>query len=83
MSADIDWRSLAEPVARIVWGAPSVETKDELRWGARGSKRLIRAKGTWQDFETNQHGGAIDLRARLRSWAIRFCGVVDHNGLVE
>jgi hypothetical protein len=59
--AHIDWPTLAEPVARIVWGAPSMETKDELRWGMRGSRVLNRAKGTWFDHEANCGGGTLDL----------------------
>jgi hypothetical protein len=61
MNADIDWRSLAEPVARIVWGAPSVETKDELRWGTHGSRVLDRDNGVWHDHEHSVGGGAFDL----------------------
>jgi hypothetical protein len=58
---NIDWASLCEPVARIVWGAPSTETTKELRWGTRGSRVLDRHKGVWHDHEKNLGGGTIDL----------------------
>src|SRR5262249_16941086 len=57
----IDWPSLCELVARIVWGAPSMETTNEVRWGTRGSRALNRQHGTWFDHENNIGGGALDL----------------------
>jgi hypothetical protein len=57
----IDWAALGEPVARIVWGAPSTEAPKELRWGTRGSRVLNRQHGTWFDHENNVGGGALDL----------------------
>ena len=56
-----DWASLCEPVARIVWGAPSMEAPTELRWGTRGSRVLDRRRGIWFDHENNIGGGTLDL----------------------
>jgi len=71
----IDWAALCEPVAWVVWGAPTRETPEELRWGTRGSRVLDRQKGVWHDHENNIGGGALDLvpgfnTAEKMSWLI-------------
>jgi hypothetical protein len=58
---NINWATLCEPVARIVWGAPTSETPKELRWGTHGSRVLNRQKGVWHDHENNIGGGGFDL----------------------
>ena len=59
--ADINWPSLCEPIARIVWGDPSQETAKELRWGTHGARCVDREHGRWFDHENNVGGGALDL----------------------
>ena len=54
-----DLGSLCEPVARLVWGEPSSETRTELRWGTHGSRVLNRAKGVWFDHERDEGGGTL------------------------
>lgn len=49
------------PVARELLGEPSQESKDELRFGSRGSLSVSLIKGTWFDNEANAGGGVIDL----------------------
>ena len=56
-----DLAVLCEPVARLVWGEPSRETKTELRWGSRGSRVLNREKGVWFDHENGIGGGTLKL----------------------
>jgi hypothetical protein len=53
--------SLCEPVARIVWGEPSSEKANELRWGTHGSRVVDRTKGVWYDHEQGIGGGTLDL----------------------
>ena len=64
MSAD--FASMMPDVARLVWGDPNrqLSTKSELRWGKQGSKSVRVDKGVWQDYETNEGGGVLDLVAR-------------------
>jgi len=59
--ANIDWPSLCEPIARAVWGNPTMETPGELRWGRYGSRVLDRQHGVWFDHENNIGGGTLDL----------------------
>jgi hypothetical protein len=54
-----DLGSLCEPVARLVWGEPSSETRTELRWGTHGSRVLQRIKGLWFDHERDEGGGTL------------------------
>jgi Protein of unknown function (DUF3631) len=56
-----DLALLCEPVARIVWGEPSSETANELRWGTHGSRVVDRTKGVWFDHEHGVGGGTLDL----------------------
>lgn len=52
-----------ERVARKLWGPPNraLSTRNELRFGAKGSKSLDLIKFVWFDHEINQGGGALDL----------------------
>ena len=53
--------ALCEPVARLVWGEPSSEKANELRWGTHGSRVVDRTKGVWYDHELGIGGGTLDL----------------------
>jgi len=59
--SNIDWASLCEQVARVVWGAPTKEGPKELRWGRHGSRALDRQTGVWFDHENNIGGSTLDL----------------------
>src|SRR5947209_2544524 len=50
-------------VARHLLGEPNdnLSTKDELRFGTRGSMKIDLPKGTWFDHEAGQGGGVLDL----------------------
>ena len=63
---DIDWTSIAEPVARELLGEPTraFSSKHELRWGRKGSFKLRTDTGTWHDFEAGAGGGVLDLVMR-------------------
>lgn len=59
-----EFADLIEPVARRLFGNPSDETANELRFGSRGSLKINRAgphKGTFSDFESGSGGGVLDL----------------------
>ncbi|MBX9859341.1 MAG: AAA family ATPase [Sphingomonas sp.] len=71
MSATIDFGALAGPVARALLGEPNAErsTRDELRFGGRGSLSIVVAgkdAGTWYDHEAEKGGGVLDLIRRER-----------------
>jgi hypothetical protein len=53
--------SLMEPVARMLLGEPSNETKNELRYGTYGSVAIDLRAGTWFDHERGLGGGVVDL----------------------
>ena len=59
---DIDWSSIAEPVARELLGEPTraFSSKHELRWGRKGSFKLRTDTGTWRDFEAGT-GAAFSI----------------------
>ena len=50
-----------EPVALELLGEPSKATKEELRFGTRGSLSVDLRKGTWFDNEAGKGGGVVDL----------------------
>ncbi len=56
------------PVARALLGEPnaSLSTKQELRWGNRGSFSVRLDKGTWFDNEAGEGGGVLDLVQQQR-----------------
>ena len=62
----IDFRNLAEPVARCLLGEPNkaLSSKSELRFGTKGSLAIDLTKGTWYDHERDQGGGMFDLIKR-------------------
>lgn len=63
---DIDWTSIAEPIARELLGEPTraFSSKHELRWGRKGSFKLRTDTGAWHDFESGTGGGVLDLVMR-------------------
>jgi hypothetical protein len=63
------WADLMGSVAKELLGDPNQKysSKNELRYGARGSISIDLAKGTWFDFETNEGGGVAALIAREAS----------------
>ena len=60
----IDFPDLMEPVARRLLGEPTSSTKDELRFGTKGSLSVDLKKGVWKSFETDEGGGCLDLIRR-------------------
>ena len=52
---------LIEDIAEVVWGKPSRQTSDELRYGSHGSKCVDRKNKVWFDHETGEGGGVITL----------------------
>src|SRR6516225_8251635 len=61
MDERIDFAALIEPVARRVWGEPTITGEQELRWGTKGSCSIDLSKGTWFDHEAGRGGGTLDL----------------------
>src|SRR5579864_1921738 len=66
MSDEIDFASFIEATARKICGKtnPTLSTKAELRFGARGSLSVVIAgskQGTWFDHELGIGGGVLDL----------------------
>lgn len=63
---DVDFAAFMGGVAKLVWGEPNkaLSTRDELRWGAHGSKSVDLAKGTFFDHEANEGGGVLELLKR-------------------
>ena len=63
----VDWPAIAEAVARELLGNPNpgFSTGLELRWRHKGAFRLNTSSGTWDDFETREHGNALDLLHHL------------------
>ena len=64
--------TLMAPIADILLGAPNedLSSKDELRYGSRGSTSVDLSKGTWFDHERGAGGGVFDL-------------IRDHTGLAD
>ena len=66
MRVPLDFRSLAGPVARALFGDPNTKlsTAAELRYGEHGrlSVRLAGERaGQWYDFRDGRGGGVLDL----------------------
>ncbi len=57
-----------EPVARELLGEPNqaLSSKEELRFGGRGSMSVRLDAGTWYDNEAGQGGGVLDLVQQRR-----------------
>lgn len=60
------FKACMRDVAHALLGEPnkSVSSKDEWRWGERGSLSVDLHKGTWHDHETGEGGGVIALVMR-------------------
>lgn len=66
MGKEIDFATIAEPVARALLGEPnkSLSKVGELRFGTNGSVKIVTAgdaAGTYVDFETSNGGGLLDF----------------------
>lgn len=63
----VDWPAIAEAVARELLGDPNPElsTGLDLRWRHKGAFRLNTSSGTWDDFETQEHGNVLGLLQHL------------------
>lgn len=62
--ADSDFAELIVPVAKHFWGDhnPKLSSKTEMRWGGQGSRAVfLDGPGNWQNFESGEKGGVIDL----------------------
>jgi hypothetical protein len=53
--------SLIEDVGRELWGDPTEEGAEWIRWGNRGSREVNPETGRWHDFEHNQSGDVIQM----------------------
>ncbi len=64
----VDFRTALGLVAKRFYGTPNPEfsTKNELRFGGRGSLSVNLLSGFWFDNETNEGGGTLDLIVRVR-----------------
>ncbi len=63
----VDWAAYMAPAARKLRGEPSYESRDELRFGGRGSLCVTltgERRGTWYDHEAGEGGGVLDLIRR-------------------
>lgn len=63
MSDGIDWVSMMEGVARLIWGDPNprLGNAKELRWGDTGKRSVDLEKGTWFHHQLEVGGGVLDL----------------------
>jgi hypothetical protein len=64
---DPAWPSISELAAEI-WGEPNkaLSSRDDVRFGAKGSKSVKPSSNTWRDHETGDGGGYIDLHVKAR-----------------
>jgi hypothetical protein len=55
--------SIMGPLAKMLFGDPNpaLSSKDEWRYGTRGSLSIDLIKGTWYDHEAAQGGGVLEL----------------------
>ena len=51
------------PLAKLLFGPPNpaFSSKDEWRYGAKGSLSIDLVKGTWYDHEASEGGGVLEL----------------------
>lgn len=61
-----DWAAIAGDVARSLLGEPTTATRQELRYGRRGSLSIDTRHGRWFDHEAGEGGGVLDLVRRER-----------------
>ena len=61
-----EFTTIIEPLAKALLGEPNpkLSSKNELRYGARGSLSVDLQHATWFDHETNTGGGVLDLVTR-------------------
>jgi hypothetical protein len=66
---EIDFASLIVPVVRRLRGKENEElsTKEELRWGNKGSLAVKVKEGVWYDHEMEERGGCLDFIRRHNS----------------
>ena len=57
-----DFAALLPAVARRLLGDPPRIGADEWRYGSHGSLSVHPARGTWHDFEADEHSRSLDLR---------------------
>ena len=56
--------TIAPEVCERLMGAPDQAGATDLRWGRRGSFRLLLQSGSWHDYENGERGGVLDLIQR-------------------
>ena len=56
--------TIALEVCERLMGAPDQAGATDLRWGRRGSFRLLLQSGSWHDYENGERGGVLDLIQR-------------------
>ena len=61
---EIDWPALAPEIATALWGEPKTRTRNEWRWGNKGSRKIDLQRGTWSDFESGETGQPITALIR-------------------
>jgi hypothetical protein len=59
---DPSWPSIEE-LAKERWGEPNADfsRRDDIRFGAKGSKSVKPSANIWHDHETDERGGYVDL----------------------
>lgn len=64
---DPSWPTLIE-LATERWGPPNktLSSRDDIRWGAKGSKSVRPSTCTWHDHETGEGGGYVELHRLVR-----------------
>jgi hypothetical protein len=64
---DPSWPPILD-LAREVWGEPNrqLSTKDDIRFGIKGSKSVKPSENVWKDHETGEAGGYLDLHKMAR-----------------
>ena len=65
---DPSWPTIVE-LATEYWGEPTDWSRDEVRWGAKGSKSVKPSTDQWHDHEANTGGGYIDMWRLARKGA--------------
>ena len=60
-SNDINWKDYILPVAQDIFGEPTSQSNDMIRFGAKGSKVININSGTFYDHENGVGGGCVDL----------------------
>jgi hypothetical protein len=61
MTMSSNWGDVIFAMAKQVWGNPTLERGNEVRWGKKFSKSVRLQEGTFFDFEEGTNGGVMDF----------------------